>query len=106
MFTTLSKSEARATLELMCRGKPVTRIPMMVPVPDAPARVLMPLPEEFGESYLASFQGAQVMQAIMDDDGQLIAETPIARKRGQEWRDEIELQESGEIVGYWAATAL
>lgn len=104
MLNSLSKAEARRVLEIMCRGKHVTVLDPVPPAPLSPhTGKLVPNVEQFSDRYLAEIQGDQVMVPVFDDDGFHTAEAPIARKRGQEWRDEIELQESGEIVGYWAS---
>ena len=102
-MTNLAKAEQSQMLALMCRGKRVTIIDAVVPAAISPhTGYLVPNIEEFGDAYLASIMGDRAVLTTLDDDGQIIAETQIARKRGQEWRDEVELQESGQIVGYWA----
>lgn len=116
----LSKKEMSAMLALMCARKAVTRVApgaralsddpgarRLIPADDVrivrPMPVIdkLPLPGEFDPNYIASIMGDQAVIVILDEDGYPVAEEQIARKRGQEWRDEVELQESGEIVGYW-----
>lgn len=83
----LSKHEQSAMLALMCRGKRVTKLAPVMPTTAFTTHTghLMPTVEQFDEHYLQSIFG----------------DTQPVAKKGQEWRDEIELQESGEIVGYW-----
>jgi len=101
-MTNLTKAEQSQMLALMCRGKRVTIIDAVVPAAVSPhTGYIVPNIEEFGDAYLASIMGDRAVLTTLDEYGQVAAETQIARKRGQEWRDEVELQESGEIVGYW-----
>lgn len=108
MNTLSSKAAQRALIAQMCAGLPVTRC--------APAQrpqtftthtgAVFPNVEQFGERYLGELMGDRPIMPVLDDDGQWAAEGEIARKRGQDWRDEVERVESGELVGYWAASSV
>lgn len=108
MTNLTSKATQRRVIALMCSGVPVTVCPP-APRPQTfttHTGAVIPAMGEFDPNYLASVMGDQAIMPALDawDDYGFDWGTgnAIARKRGQEWRDEIELQESGEIVGYWA----
>lgn len=95
-----AKQAQRRTIALMTSGFPITICPPGPRYQEDQPVAQLPV-DNFAEGYLASILGDQAVVPVLDEDGNFIAEETIARKRGQEWRDEIELQESGEIVGYW-----
>jgi hypothetical protein len=100
----MTKRDDHATLAQMCRNKPIRRFATVLPAAVSPhTGAVIPGPEEFDAGYMACFMGDLPIMPVYsgDDWGIELTAAPIAQKRGQEWRDERELQESGEIVGYW-----